>query len=137
MNVFPRTSIPPHPVSDEEHTVATFRAVSHQRRSRVVPQLTQTLQDCGCWVRERKGSGCGLALTFELSLREIVELYPGLMECGLEFDRRGHCELAMLCTISKHSLAHEALRRYLLLRLEITFADELEAGLAYCVPPCA
>ena len=136
MSVSPKTSLLLNRTPEEE-VMTTLRAVSYQGRSRVGPLLTEALQDCGCWIRERKGSGSGLALSFELPLREIAELYPSLMECGLEFDRRGHCELAMLCTLSKHSPAHEGLRKHLSLRLEVTFADELEAALMYSAPPNA
>ena len=134
MSVSPKSSLFVHRSSEDGTTVATLRAVSHNPRSRVGPLLTEALQDCGCWVRERKGSESGLALTFELALRGIAELYPSLMECGLEFDRRAHCELAMLCTLSKHSLVHDGLRKHLSLRLEVTFADELEPGTPCSMP---
>lgn len=119
------------PLPDEDRTVATLRAVSEASRLRVAPLLTEALSDCGCWIRERTGSGSGLALTFELPLREIAELYSSLLECGLGFDRKGHCELAMLCTLSRHAPMHEEMRRHLCLRLEVTFAEEVEPMLAF------
>lgn len=117
---------PDNPTGEQTPTV-TLRALSHHTRAVVSPLLTEALQDCGCWTLERSGDACGLYLLFELPLREMAELYPSLMECGLTFDRKGHGELALLCTLGRHALERKGLRRNVTLRLELTFLDELEA----------
>ena len=108
----------------EDLPLATLRAVSLQPRSRTNPLLTEALEDCGCWTAEWCEDAAGLQTVFEGPLREIAELYPSLMECGLEFDRRAHCELALLCTVGQYALEFEGMLRNVTLRLELTFLDE-------------
>lgn len=111
---------------------AILRAQTYDARAEMTPRLREALDDCGCWTRSRSGSATGLVLLFELSLRSMAELYLALIECGLEFDRKGHCELSMLCTLGRHSAEAESLRRNVTLRLELTFLDELEPA-ALCL----
>ena len=113
----------------DEAFTAMLRAVSHQDRAQVTHLLGETLLDCGCWIQHRAGSASGLILAFEAPLRGMSELYPGLLECGLDFDRRGRCELEMLCTLGRYALEREGLSRLINLRLDLTFADELSPGL--------
>ena len=115
------------PVS-EEPIAATLRAWTHRSRRTVAPLLTSTLRDCGCWTRERAGNAARFHVLFEIHLHAVDELYWRLIECGLEFDRKGHCELALLCTLGRHSASEPSLRRAVALRLELTFADELGAA---------
>ncbi len=120
--------------TDDESPTVNLRALSHHSRFAVSPLLTEALQDCGCWTLERSGDASGLCLVFELPLREMSELYPSLIECGLEFDRKGHCELSLLCTLGRHALEREGLRRNVTLRLELTFLDEVEPSLLSASP---
>ena len=115
---------PPSP-GPEEVAAASLRALTFQPRALVLPLLAEALEDCGCWVRERSGHATGLSLCLEVTLYAVAELYSSLIECGLEFDRRGHGELALLCTLRRHAILPDALRRTFSIRLEVTFADEL------------
>ena len=126
MNQSPNLTVFRNPPSHLEPPAVTLRAQSHLPRTSVVPLLSQALEDCGCWVQERSGDAAGLYLVFELSLREMDELYPSLVACGLTFDRKGHGELSLLCTLGRHALERGALRRNVTLRLELTFLKELE-----------
>ena len=127
MILSPKPNVPPFPSSaPAEAAQATLRALTYRPRPVIVPLLTESLEDCGCWVRERSGGANNLVLRFEISLYAVVELYSCLIECGLEFDRCGHRELALLCTLRRHAIVPDALRRMLNVRLELTFADELE-----------
>ena len=121
----PHVLRPSSPASDDV-AVATLRAVTYRSRAILVPLVTEAFQECGCWTRERSGTAASLHLRFEMPLHAVSELYSRVIECGLEFDRRGHCELALLCTLRRHAIVPQALRRTLDVRLEITFADELE-----------
>ena len=118
----------PHGRNDDSCT-ATLRAISYGDRAKVSRLLGQALEDCGCWIRHRAGTACGLILAFEAPLREMAELYPSLLESGLEFDRRTRCELEMLCTLGRFALEREGVSRVVILRLELTFADELHPSL--------
>ncbi len=118
----------------EEPIAATLRALTHGSRAATTCLLTEALSDCGCWTRERSGSATGLALLFELPLRSVAELYLSLIESGLVFDRKGHCELSLLCTLSRHSFQSDALRHSVTLRLELTFVDELQPE-SLCMTP--
>ncbi|MGI4829388.1 MAG: hypothetical protein ACRYFU_14520 [Janthinobacterium lividum] len=113
------------PSVPEEENVATLRSVTYRPRGVVVPLLSEAFEDCGCWTRERSGTATSLHLRFEVPLHAVTELYSSLVECGLEFDRHGHAELVLLCTLRRHAIVPSALRRLLLVRLELTFADEL------------
>lgn len=123
------TLFKPDAFVDEELPLATLRAVSCHTRCHVSPLLTEALEDCGCWTKQRCGDASGLYTVFEVPLREVAELYPSLLECGLEFDRRAHCELALLCTVGQYALERESMRRNVTLRLELTFLDELDPAL--------
>ena len=108
----------------EQSVVSKLRALSAYPRLRLVPMLNRTLQECACWTRNRCGGPCSLLLELEVGLRTVTELYVSLVECGLEFDRRSHRELAMLCTLEQHT--HGTGRRKMLdLQLELIFEDEL------------
>ena len=104
--------------------VATLRALSRREHRRLSPLLNEVFADCGCWVRERSGTASGLSFVFELRLREMGELYPSLLECGLEFDRKGHAELALLCTLGRYPLEGKGFSKTVTLRLELLFEDE-------------
>ena len=103
----------------------TLRSTTYGDRAQVSRLLAEALEDSGCWVQHRAGSASGLILIFEAPLRELPELYPSLLESSLQFDRRGRCELEMLCTLGRYALEREGLSRVVLLRLEVAFADEL------------
>ena len=113
----------------DEGFTATLRAISFGDRAQVSRWLGEALNDCGCWIQHRAGSASGLVLVFEAPVREMPELYPSLMESSLEFDRKGRCELEMLCTLGRYALEREGLSRVVILRLEVTFADELHPSL--------
>lgn len=121
----PLAAPPAQPASEPELS-ATLRAVTYQSRAMVVPLLAEALEDCGCWPRSRSGGVSYLCLRLELPLRAVADLYPSLIECGLELDRSGHRDLAMLCTLHRHAQAPEVLLRTLHLRLDVSFADEME-----------
>ena len=121
----------------EEPIAATLRALTHCSRAAMLPLLTEALSDCDCWTRSRSGSVTGMVLVFELPLRTVTELYLSLIECGLVFDRKGHCELHLLCTLGRHAFESEFLRRSVTLRLELTFVDELEPVSLRMQPVCA
>lgn len=113
----------------EDGFTATLRAVSYGDRAKVSQLLGEALADCGSWIRHRAGTASSLILVFEAPLRQTSELYPSLLESGLEFDRRGRCELEMLCTLGRYAWEREGLSRVVILRLEVTFADELHPSL--------
>lgn len=127
-NFYHSPTAPPCRLQEEGFTT-TIRAVSHEARSRVGQLLGEALGDCGCWIRHRAGTASGLILIFEAPLRQMSELYPSLLESSLELDRRGRCELEMLCTLGRYALEREGLSRVVILRLEVTFADELHPSL--------
>ena len=126
MNAFLKPPIYRQVPVAEEPTAATLRASTRMARETLTPALSQALSESGCWTRERSGNAAGLVLMLELSLCCIAELYVRLMACGLEFDRKGRQELAMLCTLGRHAQTDENLRRYVMLRLELTFTDETQ-----------
>lgn len=115
---------PSLPIPEDENVV-TLRSVTSRPRSVLVSLLGEAFEDCGCWTRERSGTATSLTLRFEVPLHAVAELYSSLIRCGLEFDRQGHAELVLLCTLRRHAIVPQALRRLLLVRLELTFADEL------------
>ena len=124
------------PVS-EETTTATLRALTHQSRTTLAPLLMSTLSKCGCWTRERSGNATGLILLLDLPLHCAAELYLRLIECGLEFDRNGHHELSLLCTLARHLMQPVEVSRSITLRLELTFVDELEPAVHRIIPVMA
>ena len=124
------------PVS-EEPTTATLRALTRRPRTLMTPLLISTLNECGCWTRERSGNASGLVLLLELALRSIDELYLRLIECSLEFDRKGHCELSLMCTLARHMTHDDGGNRSIILRLELTFFDELEPAVHRITPVVA
>ena len=116
----------PAPPASTEVPAAILRALTYRPRAAFSPLLREALEECGCWTRERSARGTGLHLCLELPLYAVADLYSSLVECGLELERRAHAELGLMCTLRRHAIVPEALRRVLLVRLEITFADELE-----------
>ena len=126
MNAFAKPPISRKLPGSEGPVAAILRAWTHQSRAVTTPLLATTLRDCGCWTRERAGTAAALHVLFEIPLHMVDELYAGLVECGLEFDRKARCELSMLCTLGRHSQREISLRKIIALRLAVTFADELE-----------
>ena len=124
------------PVSDEPAT-ATLRALTRQPRTHTAPLLLSTLSQCGCWTRDRSGSATGLVLLLELPLRSTPELYLRLIERGLEFDRQGHRELSLICTLARHMGQEAGANRMVALRLELTFFDELQPAVHRIAPVLA
>lgn len=117
-------SLPP----PEQQSLVCLRALIQRPRSLALPELREALVDAECWTAARAENATGLCLRLELSLRMVTELYPGLVACGLEFDRASHRALTALCTLRRHVLLPGRLRRPVELQLDIQFADAAEPG---------
>ena len=116
----------PAPPAANGVPAAILRGLTYRPRAAFAPLLREALEECGCWIRDRVARGAGLQLGLELPLYGVAELYSCLIECGLELERRAHVELALMCTLRRHAIVPGALRRTLPVRLDITFADEIE-----------
>jgi hypothetical protein len=62
---------------------------------------------------------------FEMPLRSAVDLYSGLVGCGLELTRDSHMGLAGLCTLRRHNPRTQQPGRVIDVRLEVSFLEEI------------
>jgi len=107
------------------------RGFSYEDRRELLPALAEALTASGCWLHDRKAvSLAQMEYRFEMPLRSAVELYSGLVGCGLELTRNSHMELTGLCTLRRHNSRPQQLGRVIGVRLEVNFVEEIEAHLA-------
>lgn len=103
------------------------RCTSYQERRETLPNLLDAVSHCGGWVLDRQALPCGrIEFWFEFPLRAAIELYGSVIASGLEPNRVGHRDIAMLCTLLKNMQPGAARGRLVTLRLEIAFLDQDE-----------
>ena len=99
---------------------------SYEDRREILPALAEALAASGCWLHDSKAKSLAqMEYRFELPLRSAVELYSGLVGCGLELTRDSHAELTGLCTLRRHNTPQQELGRVIDVRLEVNFLDEI------------
>jgi len=107
------------------------RGSSYEDRRAMLPALAAALNASGCWLHGSKAvSPAQMEYRFEMPLSSAVELYSGLVGCGLELTRNSHAELTGLCTLRRHNLPQRQLGRVIDVRLEVNFVDEIAALVA-------
>jgi len=118
-------AIPPEPPA-VAHSLE-LQGFTYDDRRLILPAVTDAMTSSGCWVLERKPlSLTTLQITFEVQLRSIIELYGALIAVGLELTRGSHLDLTGLCTLRRHNPSPATLGRVLLIRLEVSFLEELD-----------
>jgi hypothetical protein len=107
-------------------TELDVRGFSYEDRRAILPALAEALDTSGCWVHDRKAvSLAQMEFHFDMPLRSAVDLYSGLVGCGLELTRASHLELTGLCTL-RHNPRPQHLGRVIGVRLEVSFLEEIE-----------
>jgi hypothetical protein len=107
------------------------RGFSYEDRRAMLPALAAALNASGCWLHGSKAvSLAQMEYRFEMPLRSAVELYSGLVGCGLELTRNSHAELTGLCTLRRHNLPAQQMGRVIDVRLEVNFVEEIAAIVA-------
>jgi hypothetical protein len=102
------------------------RGYSYEDRGAILPALAEALAASGCWLHGRKAvSLAQMEYYFDLPLRSAVDLYSGLVGCGLELTRDSHAELTGLCTL-RHNPRAQPLGRVIGVRLEVSFLEDVE-----------
>jgi len=102
------------------------RGFSYEDRREILPALAEALASSGCWLQDRKAvSLAQMEYRFELPLRSAVDLYSGLIGCGLELTRASHLDLTGLCTLRRHN-SRQQLGRVIGVRLEVSFLEDIE-----------
>jgi hypothetical protein len=108
------------------------RSFSYVDRREILPALAEALTASGCWLQGSKAvSLAQMEYRFEMPLHYAVELYGGLVGCGLELTRDSHAELTGLCTLRRHNPREQQMGRVIGVRLEVNFLEEIET---YPVP---
>jgi len=103
------------------------RGFSYEDRSAILPALAEALTASGCWLHDSRAVSLGqMEYSFEVPLRSAVELYSGLVGCGLELTRNSHLELTGLCTLRHHNPRPQQLGRVIGVCLEVNFVEEIE-----------
>jgi hypothetical protein len=103
------------------------RGFSYEDRRAILPALAEALAASGCWLHGSKAvSTAQMEYHFELPLHSAVELYSGLVGCGLELTRDSHMELTGLCTLRRHNPRPQQVGRVIGVRLEVSFLEEIE-----------
>ena len=103
------------------------RGFSYEDRRAILPALAEVLTASGCSLYDRKAvSFAQMEYHFELPLRSAIELYSGLVGCGLELTRASHLELTGLCTLRRHNPRPQQQGRVIGVRLEVSFLEEIE-----------
>jgi len=116
------SQLPAHTTPD-----LAVRGFSYEDRRAILPALAEALAASGCWLHDRKAvSLAQMEFHFELPLRSAVDLYGGLVGCGLELTRASHLELTGLCTLRRHNSRPQQQGRVIGVRLEINFLEEIE-----------
>jgi hypothetical protein len=116
------TSPPPQPAAPD----LDVRGFSYEDRREILPALAEALAASGCWLHGHKAvSPAQMEYRFELPLRSAVDLYSGLVGCGLELTRSSHLELTGLCTL-RHNPRPQQLGRVIGVRLEVSFLEDIE-----------
>jgi len=103
-----------------------IHAYTYEPRHDLLPMLTKVFVNCGAWVLERKTlSSKNMEFRLEIQLRSVLELYASILSTGVELTRSGHDSLTELCTRRKHVRTRTELAQVVLLRLEISFLDDI------------
>ncbi|MGC9198434.1 MAG: hypothetical protein ACP5E5_05775 [Acidobacteriaceae bacterium] len=91
----------------------------------LIPSLQDNMSRCGCWLLDQQTvSPTTTALTFEIPLRSIFEMYGTLLSSGIQLSRDSHTCMKSLCTVRDHN-PHRAMRRRILtVRLDLVFLKE-------------
>ena len=114
------------PLAAETPTVA-LRGHSYEDHRHIVPTLLESMASCGCWLLEQRAlSPTTTALSMEVQLRSIFELYSGILASGVELTRDSHTRMTGLCTVRDHNPRQAKRRRILNVRLEISFLELTE-----------
>ena len=103
-----------------------IQGFTYEQRHGLLTDLTGVFWNCGGWVLERRNlSPSNVEFRVEIQLRAALDLYAALVATGFELTRSGHEALTALCTRSRHSRITAELGQTVVLRLEITFLDDL------------
>ena len=112
----------PKPAANE----LEVRSYSYEDRREILPALAEALAASGCWLHGRKATSLAqMEYHFDLPLRSAVDLYSGLVGCGLELTRDSHQELTGLCTLRRHNPRAQQLGRVIGIRLEVNFLEDV------------
>jgi len=102
------------------------RGFSYEDRREILPALAEALAASGCWLHASKAMSLAqMEYRFEMPLRSAVDLYSGLVGCGLELTRDSHMGLAGLCTLRRHNPRPQQPGRVIDVRLEVSFLEEI------------
>jgi hypothetical protein len=110
------------------HTMASLdiQGFTFEPRHRLLDDLNAALGNCGGWVLERRTlSATNLEFRVEIQLLAVLDLYAALLATGLELTRSGHEIFTELCTLRKHMRITTELRQVIVLRLEISFLEDI------------
>src|ERR1700710_2103271 len=97
---------PAHPSDEHFRTDSTSRrpnnkmqsidiqSFSYEERGSVLSTLTSSFTDCGGWVLRRKTlSATNMEFHLEIQLRDVIDLYAGILSAGVELTRAAHLAL--------------------------------------------
>ena len=102
------------------------RSFSYVARRDILPALAEALTASGCWLQGSKAvSLAQMEYRFEMPLRSAVELYSGLVGCGLELTRDSHMGLTGLCTLRRHNPRPQQVGQVIGVRLEVSFLEDI------------
>jgi hypothetical protein len=110
------------------HIMASLdiQGFTFEPRHRLLADLNAALGNCGGWVLERRTlSATNLEFRVEIQLLAVLDLYAALLATGLELTRSGHEIFTELCTLRKHMRITTELRQVIVLRLEISFLEDI------------
>jgi hypothetical protein len=103
-----------------------IQGFTYEQRHRLLADLTAVFANCGGWILERRNlSPSNVEFRVEIQLRAALDLYAALVATGFELTRSGHEALTALCTRHRHSRITAELGQTIVLRLQITFLDDL------------
>jgi hypothetical protein len=89
--------------------VLRLTALSDHAPAQTMNLLTRAVVGCGGWVLTRAIHEEGFGeMDFEFARAGCVEIYAGLVACGLELSRESHLQMAELCQCTKNLMASKA-----------------------------
>ena len=103
-----------------------IQGFTYEQRHGLLADLTAVFANCGGWVLEHKNlSPSNVEFRVEIQLGAALDLYAALVATGFELTRSGHEALTALCTRRRHCRITAELGQTVVLRLEISFLDEV------------
>jgi hypothetical protein len=120
-------SLPPPP-SEPAPGLNTLdiETFSYEDRRIIYPAITEALEQCGCWLLDRRPTSLTqVEFSFELQLRSVVDLYAALIAAGLELTRTSHNALTVFCTLRKHQDYPNSLAGVVTVQLAVSFLEDV------------